>query len=76
MEMRFDAWNVRSMHGANSFMTGTKELAKYESDLVGSIGGQMGQRWHQTFLSIHKSLPLVIAILQPLTFFRPNLNIA
>jgi hypothetical protein len=35
MDMRFGAWNVRSLYRAGSLMTVSKELARYKIDLVG-----------------------------------------
>jgi hypothetical protein len=35
MDMRFGAWNVRSMYGACSLWAVAKEISKYKLDLVG-----------------------------------------
>jgi exonuclease III len=35
MDMRFGTWNVRSLYRAGSLMTVSRELARYELDLVG-----------------------------------------
>jgi exonuclease III len=33
--MRFGTWNVRSLYRTGSFTAATRELARYELDLVG-----------------------------------------
>jgi exonuclease III len=35
MDMRFGAWNVRSLKRADLLVTVAKEISKYKSDLVG-----------------------------------------
>jgi exonuclease III len=35
MDMRFGTWNVRSLYRAGSLMTVSRELARYELDLLG-----------------------------------------
>jgi hypothetical protein len=35
MDIRFGLWNVRSLYRMGSIMTGSRELARYELDLVG-----------------------------------------
>jgi hypothetical protein len=35
MDMRFGAWNVRSMYRAGLLRTVVEEISKYELDLVG-----------------------------------------
>jgi hypothetical protein len=35
MDMRFSAWNIRSLYRAGSLMTVSKELARYKLNLVG-----------------------------------------
>jgi hypothetical protein len=35
MDMRFGIWNVKSLYGAGSLVTISKELSKYKLDLVG-----------------------------------------
>jgi exonuclease III len=35
MDMRFGTWNVRSLYRADSLLTVTKQISKYELDLVG-----------------------------------------
>jgi hypothetical protein len=35
MDMRFGTWNVRSLYREGSLMTASRELARYELDLVG-----------------------------------------
>jgi hypothetical protein len=39
--MRFDTWNVRSLHRAGSLTAAARELERYKFDLVGvrKIGG-------------------------------------
>jgi hypothetical protein len=37
MEMRFGAWNVRSMNRAGSLRVVGKEISKYRLDLVGVL---------------------------------------
>jgi len=32
---KFSAWHVRSLYWSDSFTAGTRELARYKSDLVG-----------------------------------------
>jgi exonuclease III len=34
MDTRFGTWNIRSLYGAGSQVTVSKELSKYKSDLV------------------------------------------
>jgi exonuclease III len=36
MDMRFDTWNVRSLYRASSLKTVSRELARYNLDLVGT----------------------------------------
>jgi hypothetical protein len=45
MGMRFDTWNIKSMHRAGSLMAVGEEISKYVT-FSGNKGGQMGQRWH------------------------------
>jgi hypothetical protein len=35
MDMRFDIWNVRSMHRSGSLRAVAEEISKYRLDLVG-----------------------------------------
>jgi exonuclease III len=35
MDMRLGTWNVRSLYGAGSLVTVSKEVSKYRLDLVG-----------------------------------------
>jgi hypothetical protein len=35
MDMRFGTWNVRSLYREGSLTAAARELARYESDLVG-----------------------------------------
>jgi exonuclease III len=35
MNMRFGAWNVRSLYRAGSLMIASRELARYKLDVVG-----------------------------------------
>jgi hypothetical protein len=35
MDMRFSTWNIRSLYGAGSIMTVSKELSEYKLDLAG-----------------------------------------
>jgi exonuclease III len=35
MDMRFGAWNVRSLYRVGSLMTVSRELSRYRLDLVG-----------------------------------------
>jgi hypothetical protein len=35
MDMRFATWNVRSLYGAGSLKTVSRELTRYKLDLVG-----------------------------------------
>jgi hypothetical protein len=35
MAMRFGTWNIRSLYRAGSLLTVSRELARYELDLVG-----------------------------------------
>jgi hypothetical protein len=45
--MRFGTWNARSLYWVVSLMTVSKEISKYELDLVG-VQKVMGGRWHRT----------------------------
>jgi hypothetical protein len=35
MDIRFGTWNVRSLHRAGSLVAASKEISKYEIELVG-----------------------------------------
>jgi hypothetical protein len=41
MDMRFGTWNIRSLYRAGSLKTVSRELARYNLDLV----GVQGVRW-------------------------------
>jgi hypothetical protein len=43
MDMRFGAWNVRSLYKVGSFMAVAKEISKYKFDLVG-VQNVIGER--------------------------------
>jgi hypothetical protein len=48
MDMRFGLWNVRSLYRAGSLMSVSRELSKYELDLVGvqEVRGEGGGTKH------------------------------